>query len=446
VPFKDVRYHFSLYVIVPVIFAGIALLSSILTFELTLHLHKAGSAFSRIYLLALALTAGAAVCGLVVTRLIVMPVKRFIEKADTLPVIAGGGGDSERYRRKQVDEIEHFAQVFERVEDVLSKLDARQLFPEIIGESRVMRALLRQVVKVAPTDSTVLILGESGTGKELVATSIFENSRRRNRPFIKLNCLAIPPELMESELFGHEKGAFTGATARKPGKFELADGGTLFLDEIGDMPFDVQGKILRVLQEKEFDRVGGTRPIKVDVRIICATNKSLEPMVAEGRFREDLYYRINVFALHLPRLRERKEDIPQLVDKFLSRISPEAAISPAALQTLIGHHWPGNVRELQNTIERAAVMSEGRVIDLPHLPEPLVARHEPAYRPPPDGECQSIDDRLREIEKSMIIDALKRTNGVQVRAAALMGINQRSLWHRIKKYAIDASAFKAGDK
>jgi transcriptional regulator with PAS, ATPase and Fis domain len=445
VAIKNVRYHISLYVIVPVIFAGIAFLSAVLTFQLTVLAHKSGGdPGARIYLLALALATGAYVCGLVVIRLIVVPVKHFIDKASEMPVIASQ--DKERYRRKQVDEIKHFAQVFERVEDVLSKLDARQLFPELIGDSRVMRALLRRVTQVAPTDTTVLILGESGTGKELVATSIFDNSRRKHQPFIKLNCVAIPPELLESELFGHEKGAFTGAAGRKPGKFELADGGTIFLDEIGDMPLNVQAKILRVLQEKEFDRVGGTRTVKVDVRIICATNKNLEKMVAEGTFREDLYYRINVFALRLPPLRERKEDIPLLVERFLTRISEKASISADALQTLIGHDWPGNVRELQNTIERAVVLSEGGEIGPRHLPEGMTGALERHREPPAADGRGSIDDQLREIEKSMIIDALRRTHGIQVRAAELMGINQRSLWHRIKKYGIDATAFRAGDK
>jgi transcriptional regulator with GAF, ATPase, and Fis domain len=295
---------------------------------------------------------------------------------------------------------------------------------------------------VAPTDSTVLILGESGTGKELVASSIHRNSRRKQAPFIKLNCVAIPSDLLESELFGHEKGAFTGATGRKPGKFELANGGTVFLDEIGDMPLGLQAKILRVLQEKEFDRVGGTRTVQVDVRIICATNQDLATMVREGRFREDLYYRINVFALQLPPLRERKEDIPLLVDDFLSHTAPEAGISSDALQRMIGYTWPGNVRELQNTVERAAVLSQGGNIDISHLPDAMAR----VYDHPPMGrqsnEDLSLDDRLKEIEKSMIIDALKQTDGIQVRAAEDLGINQRSLWHRIKKYQIDVAALK----
>ena len=439
---KDFRYHISLYVIVPVIFAGIAFLSALLTFLLAQHYHRLGQDGSlQIHLWALLFALVSFFCGLVVTRLLLLPVKRFIQRANDIPVISRP--EDEQYRRKQVDEIKHFKNVFERVEDVLTKLDARQLFPEIIGDSRVMRGLLRRVQMVAPTDSTVLILGESGTGKELVASSIHRNSRRSQNPFIKLNCVAIPPDLLESELFGHEKGSFTGATARKPGKFELAHGGTIFLDEIGDMPLGLQAKILRVIQEKEFDRVGGTRTVKVDVRLICATNKNLPQMVAEGTFREDLYYRINVFALQLPALRERKEDIPLLVDDFLSRTTPEVSISSPALQMMIGYAWPGNVRELQNTVERAAVLSQGQEIVVNHLPESITQLFQNAFIENEDEKDLSIDDKLKEIEKGMIIDALKKTNGIQIRAAELMGINQRSLWHRIKKYQIDAAVFKS---
>ena len=439
---KDFRYHISLYVIVPVIFAGIAFLSALLTFLLAQHYHRLGQDGSlQIHLWALLFALVSFFCGLVVTRLLLMPVKRFIQRANDIPVISRP--EDEQYRRKQVDEIKHFKNVFERVEDVLTKLDARQLFPEIIGDSRVMRGLLRRIQMVAPTDSTVLILGESGTGKELVASSIHRNSRRSQNPFIKLNCVAIPPDLLESELFGHEKGAFTGATARKPGKFELAHGGTIFLDEIGDMPLGLQAKILRVIQEKEFDRVGGTRTVQVDVRLICATNKNLPQMVAEGTFREDLYYRINVFALQLPALRERKEDIPLLVDDFLSRTTPEVSISSPALQMMIGYAWPGNVRELQNTVERAAVLSQGQEIVVNHLPESITQLFQNAFIENEDDKDLSIDDKLKEIEKGMIIDALKKTKGIQIRAAELMGINQRSLWHRIKKYQIDAAAFKS---
>lgn len=439
---KDFRYHISLYVIVPVIFAGIAFLSALLTFLVTQHYHRLGQDGSlQVHLWALLFALVSFFCGLVVTRLLLMPVKRFMQRANDIPVISRP--EDEQYRRKQVDEIKHFKSVFERVEDVLTKLDARQLFPEIIGDSRVMRGLLRRIQMVAPTDSSVLIFGESGTGKELVASSIHRNSRRKQTPFIKLNCVAIPPDLLESELFGHEKGAFTGATARKPGKFELAHGGTIFLDEIGDMPFGLQAKILRVIQEKEFDRVGGTRTVQVDVRIICATNKDLSQMVKEGTFREDLYYRINVFALQLPTLRERKEDIPLLVDDFLARTTPDIGISSSALQMMIGYTWPGNVRELQNTVERAAVLSQGQEIAVAHLPESITQMFNHPLIQTEDEKTLSIDDKLKEIEKGIIIDALKKTNGIQIRAAEFMGINQRSLWHRIKKYQIDTTTFKS---
>jgi transcriptional regulator with GAF, ATPase, and Fis domain len=338
------------------------------------------------------------------------------------------------------DHRDHFAQVFDQVADVLSKVEARQLFPEIIGYDRNIRGVFNQILKVAPTDSTVLISGESGTGKELVASGIYKHSLRQDKPFIKLNCVAIPEGLLESELFGHEKGAFTGATAKKPGKFEMANGGTLFLDEIADMPLSTQAKILRALQEKEFETVGGTRSIKVDVRFIAATNKNLAKMVAAGHFREDLYYRLNVFAIHLPPLRERRGDIPLIVDHFLQSGFKSAQISPTALQLLMTYSWPGNVRELQNTIERAAVMSDG-MIQPAHL-QPHIAGDLESQIIPSLPESASINDRLREIEKAMIIQALKKTRGVQARAAELLGLTQRSMWHKIKKHSIDVRPFK----
>jgi len=299
------------------------------------------------------------------------------------------------------------------------------------------------IKKVAPTDSTVLILGESGTGKELVATSIHDNSERTDQPFIKLNCAAIPEELLESELFGHEKGAFTGATKSKPGKFDMANGGTLFLDEIGDMPFNLQAKVLRILQEQEFYRVGGSHTIKVDVRIIASTNKNLEKMVQEGTFREDLFYRLNVFTLHLPPLRERKEDIPLLVDNFLQNVPKKVEISSVALQMLVAFSWPGNIRELQNTIESASVIAEDGYIEPAQLPGKITG----AFNNPNQKDFKMpanipLDERLQEIEKSMIIEALRRTGGIQVRATELLGINQRSLWHRIKKHNIDVKGLK----
>jgi transcriptional regulator with PAS, ATPase and Fis domain len=325
-------------------------------------------------------------------------------------------------------------------------MDARHFFPQIIGESIAMRGLLSLIKKVAPTDSTVLILGESGTGKELVATSIYENCLRKNKPFIKLNCAAIPTELLESELFGHEKGAFTGATKFKPGKFDMANEGTLFLDEIGDMPLDLQSKILRVIQEKEFYRVGGSSTIKVDVRFIASTNQNLEKLVQEGKFREDLYYRLNVFTLHLPPLRERKEDLPLLVDYFLQNLPKKVDISSVALQMIMAYTWPGNIRELKNVIESAAVIAENGFIEPAQLPGKITG----AFNTNSKEEVSlpvnlPLDERINEIEKSMIIEALRKTGGVQVRATELLGINQRSLWHRIKKHKIDVKSIKSNE-
>jgi len=304
-----------------------------------------------------------------------------------------------------------------------------------------MRGIFSQILKVAPTDATVLITGESGTGKELVAQSLYQHSLRKEGPFIKLNCVAIPEGLLESELFGHEKGAFTGATAQKRGKFELAHGGSILLDEIGDMPLATQAKLLRVLQEKEFERVGGTKPIRVDIRIIASTNKNLVKLVQEGKFREDLFYRLNVFALHLPPLRERREDIPALAQGFVETAPKQAEISSAALQLLMGFQWPGNVRELKNVIERAAVMAEEGMIEPQHLPAQisggLVGQ---AMQEIP--EQANLDDRMAEIEKRFIIDALTRADGVQVKAAQILGIKERSLWHRVKKYDIDVTTIR----
>ncbi len=384
------------------------------------------------------------VCGFSLVRLILKPVEKFVEEASKFHSF----GTSKKSRKKEwsVDKIQHFTNVFDQVTSVLSRIDARHFFPDIIGESMAMRGLLGLIKKVSPTDSTVLILGESGTGKELVAKSIHENSERKGRDFIKLNCAAIPEELLESELFGHEKGAFTGATNFKPGKFDMANGGTLFLDEIGDMPYNLQAKVLRILQEQEFYRVGGSRTVKVDVRIIASTNKNLEKMVQEGSFREDLFYRLNVFTLHLPPLRERKEDIPQLVDYFLEQAPKKVEISSVALQMLVAFDWPGNIRELQNTIESASVIAENGYIEPAQLPGKITgAFNSPGYTDFKMPANISLDERLREIEKSMIIEALRKTGGVQVRATELLGINQRSLWHRIKKHNIDVKGIKNTD-
>ena len=343
---------------------------------------------------------------------------------------------------KAKDDIERYERVFDQITTILTKVEAKELFPGIIGQSRIMRGVFTQIIKVAPTDSTVLILGESGTGKELVASGIYEHSLRKGKPLIKINCVAIPENLMESELFGHEKGAFTGAISQKIGKFEMASGGTIFLDEIGDMPLTTQAKLLRVLQEKEFERVGGTKTIKVDVRFIIATNKNLPEMVKQGQFREDLYYRINVFTINLPPLRERREDIPYLVDHFLNINSKQVKISPLALQIIAGYSWPGNIRELKNIIERATVLTETETIEPAHLPLHVAGVITADSLHDKSIDSLTVDDRLDEVEKGLIIEALTRTGGVQVKAAEILGINQRSLWHRIKKHGIDTESFK----
>jgi len=440
---KKYRYYISLYIIIPVIFAGLSILSVVVSFRLTEYYMKNSINLTKpIFLWAVIIATIAFVCGLIVVRLFLKPVQVFVEKTKKFPVFSGHTAVESNGAKG--DEIHRFTRVFKKVTDVLSKVDAQQLFPEIIGESVAMREVLGQIMKVAPTDSTVLILGESGTGKELVATSIYEHSLRNDKPFVKINCVAIPEELLESELFGHEKGAFTGAAAQKLGKFEIANTGTIFLDEIGDMPLNLQAKLLRVIQEREFDRVGGRKPIKVNVRFIAATNKDLEKMVEEGKFREDLYYRLNVFALKIPTLRERKEDIPLLVDRFLKKAPQPAKIYSLPLQLLMGYAWPGNIRELQNTMERAAVMCDKGMIDVNHLPESItedLADHMIEASQEPSANL-SIDEQLQEIEKSMIIQALRNVGGVQVKAADLLGVNQRSLWHRIKKYSIDISEFR----
>jgi len=465
------RYYISLYIIIPIIFAGLSVLSVIVSFRITEHYMKQEINLTYPILLWTTIIASIAfICGLIVVKLFLKPVQVFIEKTKKLPVLSIHGVKEDKGSKG--DEMQRFTHVFQKVTDVLSKVDAQQLFPKILGQSVTMREVLSQIMKVAPTDSTVLILGESGTGKELVATSIYEHSHRSDKPFVKINCVAIPEELLESELFGFEKGAFTGAVASKPGKFEIANQGTIFLDEIGDMPINLQAKLLRVIQEREFDRIGGSKPIKIDVRFIAATNKDLESMVAEGSFREDLFYRLNVFTLKVPSLRERKEDIPLLVESFLKKAAKSSKIYSLPMQLLMGYAWPGNIRELQNTMERAAVMSDTGIIDVNHLPENIkellntmesaagmsddgmIEEHHlqaiiakgPSLETSTEIESLSIDDQLRTMEKRMIIEALKKAEGVQVRAAEILGIDQRSLWHRVKKHSINAGSYAADKK
>ena len=312
--------------------------------------------------------------------------------------------------------------------------------PNIVAISPKMQEVLATVERVAPTNSTVLLGGESGVGKDLIARAIHEKSRRASGPFVKINSTAIPENLLESELFGYEKGAFTGATASKPGKFELADKGTLFLDEIGDVPPAIQVKLLRVLQEREFERLGGTRTIKVDVRLIAATNRDLRAALEDGTFREDLYYRLNVVPIDIPPLREHKEDVAGLANLFLARFAKESgrsekitSISSAAMQLLAGHYWPGNVRELQNVIERACALATGGQLEVGdiQLDSPRNRNHAASDRFLPDGMT------LDQWEDEMIREALKRAGGNKSQAARLLGLSRNALRYRLSKIGID---------
>jgi len=424
----------SLYVLIPVIFSGISTLGVILTYQLmqTKLLQQNPKVF--LFLLA-AVSVLTLLFSVLLLRFFFKPLLKFVRETQKMPILKHAVTQEPKITR----DLNQINEIFDNVTHILGKVEARELFPEIVGSSPVMRNVFTQILKVAPTDATVLISGESGTGKELIATGIHKHSRRKNGPFVKVNCVAVPEGLMESEFFGHEKGAFTGAVEQKKGKFEQADGGTIFLDEIGDMPETTQAKLLRVLQEREFERVGGSKTLKVDVRLIAATNKNLPQMIKEGKFREDLFFRLNVFPVNLPPLRERKEDIALLADYFLSQLPNPTTLSTPVLQALIGYSWPGNVRELKNILEQASILSDNGIIEMCHLP--ALFRNDIGNRLNISADL-SLDEKLNLMEKELIIDALRKTGGIQVKAADILGINQRSLWHRIKKLQIDIGTIK----
>ncbi|MBN2223494.1 MAG: sigma 54-interacting transcriptional regulator [Deltaproteobacteria bacterium] len=312
----------------------------------------------------------------------------------------------------------------------------------IIGNSKAMREVYQHIAQVAATSTTVLIRGQSGTGKELVAHAIHAESDRADKPFIKVNCAALPEGVIESELFGHEKGAFTGANQTKKGRFELAHGGTIFLDEVGDLTPAVQIKLLRVIQEREFERVGGMKTISTDVRIIAATHRDLEELIARDRFREDLYFRLNVFPIHLPPLRERPADILLLADHFVEKYSTRhhkriRRISTPAIDMMMAYHWPGNVRELENTIERAVLLSSDGVIHGRSLP-PTLQTAEASGTQPHGGLTNAVDA----FERDMIMDALKSARGNRAEAARILGISERLMGLRVVKHEIDPSRFR----
>ncbi|MEL7585203.1 MAG: sigma 54-interacting transcriptional regulator [Prolixibacteraceae bacterium] len=337
---------------------------------------------------------------------------------------------------------EEITQLREENQKLQYELKERILPHNIIGKSGKMQAVFDLIERVAPTNSTVLIRGESGVGKEMIADAIHYGSCNKNKPFIKVNCAALPESLIESELFGHEKGAFTGANATRIGRFEAAKGGTIFLDEIGDIPSSTQVKLLRILQGKEFERVGSTTPIKADVRVICATNRNLEELIEKGTFREDLYYRINVFPIYIPPLRERINDIPGLADHFIEKFNKIQhkkirRISSSAIDMLMVYHWPGNIRELENCIERACILCTGDVIRSNNLPPTLqtsVSSH--------TTSTGILENVLNKVEKQMLMETLLSTRGNLVKAAAQLGITERMMGIRIKKYEIDPKRFK----
>ncbi len=357
--------------------------------------------------------------------------------------------------RKELD-VHHLREENRSLREALGR---RYEFKNIIARSPKMQEALGTVERVAPTNSTVLLGGESGVGKDLIARAIHQHSRRASGPFVKINCTAIPENLLESELFGYEKGAFTGAVASKPGKFELADKGTVFLDEIGDVPGAIQVKLLRVLQEREFERLGGTRTLKVDVRLVAATNRDLRAALEQGTFREDLYYRLNVVPISIAPLRERKEDIPYLVDHFIARFAREAGkpiegITPAAMKLLTAFHWPGNVRELENIIERAVALFAGTVIDVGDIQLDVSPWQPPqadlALATGPAADATSTGPNaaslaapflpdgmtLEQYEDEIIREAVRRAGGNKSQAARLLGLSRNALRYRLSKMGV----------
>ncbi|MDD3080506.1 MAG: sigma 54-interacting transcriptional regulator [Paludibacter sp.] len=356
-----------------------------------------------------------------------------------LKIVGSMIGRTMRRRQEYAEEME---QLRAENQSLRGELKTRILPEKIKGNSSKMNEVFALIESVAATDATVLIRGESGVGKELVADAIHFNSLRKSKPFIKVNCAALPESLIESELFGHEKGAFTGASTTRIGRFEAANGGTIFLDEFGDIPASTQVKLLRVLQEREIERIGSTKPIKVDVRIICATNRNLEEQMRNGQFREDLYYRINVFPIYIPALRERINDIPILTDFFIDKFNKRHGknikrITASAIDTLMVYHWPGNIRELENCIERACILSIDNVIRANNLPASLQTAAGTSTM-----QSGTLDIILGKIEKQIIVDALIATKGNMAKASEQLGITERVMGIRIKKYEIDPKRFK----
>ena len=362
----------------------------------------------------------------------------FSEDVRFLSIIAGMVAQAVKLKRILDDEERLLSENIKLKDELKEKYNIHNM----IGNSSSMHLVYENIIQVANANATVLIRGDSGTGKELVAHAIHYNSPRSQKPFIKINCGAIPENLLESELFGYEKGAFTGANERKQGKLELADGGTIFLDEIGELPLSLQVKLLRVLQEKEFERVGGMKTIKINVRIVAATNANLEELIQENRFREDLYYRLNVFPIYIPPLRERKTDILLLAEHFLAKYAREnnkhiKRISTLAIDLLNSYHWPGNVRELQNCMERAVLVCNEDTIQSTHLPPTLQRVDTVEVK-----EQLSLAHQVENFEKELIVDALKKTRGIKSKAADYLSTTERIIGYKMKQYGINYKQFR----
>jgi Nif-specific regulatory protein len=360
------------------------------------------------------------------------------EDVRLLTIIAATISQAARLRQRAEEELDKIRKENQRLQD---ELQSRYRPQSIVGNSHAMREVYSLIQQVCRTNTTVLILGESGVGKERVAHAIHYDSSRAAKPFVKINCAALPETLIESELFGHERGAFTGAAMGRKGRFEQADKGTIFLDEIGDLPPSIQTKLLRVLQEKEIERLGGNYTIKVDVRIVTATNRDLESLLREGKLREDLYYRLNVFPIVVPPLRERKTDIMLLANHFIEKYAKEqdkriSSVTPPATDMLMNYHWPGNVRELENCIERAVVLSTDGVIHSYHLPPNL---QKTAATPINQGALAAT---VGGVEKEIIIEALKRSHGNMAKAARDLGVTERVMGLRVSKFEINPRQFK----
>ncbi|REJ81892.1 MAG: GAF domain-containing protein [Acidobacteria bacterium] len=358
--------------------------------------------------------------------------------ARMLSIVGSMIAQAVKMRRAAEEERERLEEENERLR---AELKDRYRPSNIVGQSHEMQEVYDQIATVSTSNTSVLILGETGTGKELVAQAIHYDSDRSSRPFVKVHCAALPESVIESELFGHVKGAFTGAVSDRKGRFELAHGGTLFLDEVGEIPLSIQIKLLRVLQEREFERVGGTSTVKVDVRLIAATNKDLAVEVAQNRFREDLYYRLNVFPIHVPALRKRKSDIVLLADFFLEKFARSSRksvrrLSSATIDLLMSYHWPGNVRELESCLERAVLVAEGDVIHPYHLPPTLQAAEVSG-----DLAVDSLKYRVEAFERDLLRDALKSTRGNMASAARLLQTTQRIIGYKVKKYRIDPARY-----